>query len=127
MTGSKNKDIVEEVFSRSMKLDDRASALFACSEHPPQVSLEKREKSPSDLKGSPAAKDIDSSGNKPFQSATVARHESLPERTIKNRELIHQVKTFAAAGLVVFVLLFFAGRYLKQHGKKWKTGNCTAN
>ena len=116
MTGDKNKDIVEEVFSRSMKLDDRVSALFACFELPQQASLEKRQKSTSDLKMSPAANDTDSSDNKPFQSATGATHESLPERTIKNKELIHQVKTFVAAGLVVFVLLFFVGSYLKQHG-----------
>ena len=49
MTGDKNKDIVEEVFSRSMKVDDRVSALLACSKLPPQVLLEKAEKSPSDL------------------------------------------------------------------------------
>ncbi len=116
MTGDKNKDIVEEVFSRSMKLDDRVSALFACFQLPQQASLEKRQKSSSDLKKSPAAKDTDSSDNKPFQSAKGATHEPLPERTIKNKELSHQVKTFVAAGLVVFVLLFFVGRYLKQYG-----------
>ena len=84
MTGDKNKDIVEEVFGRSMNVDDRISALFACFEHPRQVSLEKGQKSPSDLKESPPAKDIGSSDNKPFQSAKGARHESLLERTIKN-------------------------------------------
>ncbi|MCD6392927.1 MAG: hypothetical protein J7M40_05420, partial [Planctomycetes bacterium] len=60
MTGSKNKDIVEEVFSRSMNVDDRASAFFACSEHPRQVSLEKGQKSPSNSKGSPEVKDAGS-------------------------------------------------------------------
>ncbi len=69
MTGDKNKDIVEEVFSRSMNVDGRVSAFLACLEHPPQVSPEKGQESPSDLKGSSAAKDIDSSDNKPFQSA----------------------------------------------------------
>ena len=116
MTDDKNKDIVEEVFSRSMNVDDRVSALFACFEHPRQVSLEKGQKSPSDLKGSPAGKDIDSSDNKPFQSAKGAGHESLPERTIKNKDLVRQVGTFVAAGLVVSVLIFFVGSYLRQRG-----------
>ena len=43
MDGGKNKDIVEEVFSRSMKADDRVSALFAQRTPTRQVSLEKDE------------------------------------------------------------------------------------
>ncbi len=79
----KYKDIVEEVFGKSTKADDRVSALFARLKHSPQVSPEKGQMCPSDLKDSPAAKDTGSSGNKPFQSATGATHEPLPERTIK--------------------------------------------
>jgi len=116
MTGDKNKDIVEEVFSRSMKVDDRISALLACSKPPPQVSLEKRQKSPSDLKGSPAAKDTGSSGNKPPQSPKGATHESLPERTIKNKDSIRRVRIVVAAGFAVLVPAFFVGGYLVQQG-----------
>ena len=116
MTGDKNKDIVEEVFSRSMKVDDRVSALFACFKLPPQVSLEKGQRSPSDLKGSPAEKDIDSSGNKLFQSAKGAGHKSLPERTIKNKDSTRRVRTVVVAGFAVLVLAFFVGGYLVQQG-----------
>ncbi len=116
MTGDKNKNIVEEVFSRSMNVDDRISALFACFEHPPQDSLEEGQKSPSDLKESPAAKDTGSSDNKPFQSAKGARHESLPERTIKNKDSTRRVRTVVVAGFAVLVLAFFVGGYLVRQG-----------
>ncbi len=116
MTDDENKDIVEEVFSRSMNVDDRTSALFASFEHPPQVSLEKGQKSPSDLKESPAAKDIDSSDNKLSQSAKGARRESLPERTIKNKDSTRRVRTVVVAGFAVLVLAFFVGGYLVQLG-----------
>ncbi len=114
MTGGKNKDIVEEVFSRSMKADDRISALFTHSKHPPQVSFEKGKKSPSDLKESPAAKDIGSSGNEQFQSTKGAKHESPSKGT--NKRLTRQVRTIAAAGLVLFGLAFLVGSYLRQDG-----------
>jgi len=102
----KYKDIVEEVFSKSKKADDRVSALFTRFKHPPQVSLEKGQMCPSDLKESPAAKDISSSGNK---------------RTIKNKKLLHQVRTVVVAGLVavVFVLAFLVGSYLGQLRKDY--------
>ncbi|GAG22034.1 unnamed protein product, partial [marine sediment metagenome] len=117
MTG-KYKDIVEEVFSKSTKADDRVSALFTHLKHPPQVSLEKGQMCPSDLKEPPAAKDTGSSGNKPFQSAKGAKYEFFSKRTIKNKELIHQVRTVVVAGLVVvaFVLAFLVGSYLRQQG-----------
>ena len=117
MTG-KYKDIVEEVFGKSKKADDRVSALFTRFKHPSQVSLEKGQMCPCDLKESPAAKDTGSSGNKPFQSAKGARYEFGSKRTIKNKELIHQVRTVVVAGLVAvaFVLAFLVGSYLRQHG-----------
>lgn len=114
MTG-KYKNIVEEVFSKSTKADDRVSALFARLKH---SSPEKGQMCPSDLKDSPAAKDTGSSGNKPFQSAKGVKYEFGSKRTIKNKELIHQVRIVVVAGLVavVFVLAFLVGSYLKQHG-----------
>ena len=116
MTGSKNKDIVEEVFNRSMEVDDRVSALLACAKLPGQVSLEEGQEGALDLKGSLAAKDADSLGCKPFQSAKGAGHEPGPKERIKNIDWIRQVKTVAVAGLVVFVLVFFADSYLRQRG-----------
>jgi len=114
----KYKDIVEEVFGKSTKADDRVSALFTRFKHPSQVSLEKGQMCPYDLKESPAAKDTGSSGNKPFQSAKGARYEFGSKRTIKNKELVHQVRTVVVAGLVAvaFVLAFLVGSYLRQHG-----------
>ena len=118
MTDGRYKDIVEEVFSKSTKADDRVSSLFARLNHPPQVSLEQGEKNPCDLKDSPSAKDIGSSGNKLFQSAKNAKYEFGSKRTIKNKELLRQVRTVVIAGLVgvVFVLAFLVGSYLGQHG-----------
>lgn len=118
MTDGRYKDIVEEVFSKSTKADDRVSSLFTRLNHPPQVSLEQGEKNPCDLKDSPAAKDIGSSGNELFQSAKGAKYEFGSKRTIKNKELIRQVRKVVVAGLVgvVFVLAFLVGSYLGQHG-----------
>lgn len=118
MADDKHKDIVEEVFSKSKKADDRVSALFARLKHPPQVSLEKGQMCPSDLKDSPSAKDIGSSGNKLLQSAKNAKYEFGSKRTIKNKKLLRQVRTVVVAGLVavVFVLAFLVGSYLGQHG-----------
>ena len=115
MADGKNKDIVEEVFGRSKKADDRISALFACVKKPPQVSLDKGEESSSGSKESPAAKDVDTSGNKLFQSAKGTRYEFLSKRTIKYKELIHQVRKVVAAGLVVFLLVLLMGSNLRQH------------
>jgi len=109
MTGSKDKDIVEEVFGRSMNVDDRVSALFTCLERPPQVSLE-------GMKQSHAAKDAGSSDNKLFQSAKGAKYESLPKRAIRNKKLVHQVGTVVVAGLAVLILALFVSSYLRQHG-----------
>ncbi len=116
MTDGKNKDIVEEVFSRSNQADDRVSALFTHLKHPPLVSLEKDQKSPSDLKESPAAKDTGSSGNKLFRSDKNTKYEVLSKRTIKNKELTHQVRTVVVVGLVVVILALLMGSYLRQHG-----------
>ena len=118
MTDGRYKDIVEEVFSKSTKADDRVSSLFTRLKHPPQVSLENGEMSPSDLKESPAEKDTGSLGNKLFQSAKGAKCEFGSKRTIKNKKLIHQVRTVLVAGLiaVVFVLAFLVGSYLRQYG-----------
>ena len=57
MSGGKDKDIVKEVFGRSMKVDDRASALFACIERLSQVSAETARGRLGDLNGSGGAKD----------------------------------------------------------------------
>ena len=115
MTDGRYKDIVEEVFSKSSKADDRVSALFTRLNNPPQVSLENGEINPCDLKESPAAKDTGSLGNTLFQSAKNAKHEFGSKRTIKNKELIHQVRTVVVV-VVVFVLAFLVGSYLRQYG-----------
>jgi hypothetical protein len=100
VTDGRYKDIVEEVFSKSKNADDRVSALFTRFKHPPQVSLEKGEMSPSDLKELAVAKE--------------AKYEFGSKRTIKNKKLIHQVRIVVAA--VVFVLAFLVGSYLRQLG-----------
>ena len=118
MADGEHKDIVEEVFSKSKKADDRVSALFTRLKHSPQVLLEKDEDSHSDLQDSPAAKDIGSLGNKPFQSAKGANYEFGSKRTIKNKKLTLQVRTVVVAGLVavLFVLAFLVGGNISQHG-----------
>jgi Tfp pilus assembly protein PilN len=100
VTDGRYKDIVEEVFSKSTKADNRVSSLLTRLKEPPQASLEKGEMNPCDLKESPAAKE--------------AKYEFESKRTIKNKELIHQVSIVAVA--VVFVLAFLVGGYLRQHG-----------
>jgi Tfp pilus assembly protein PilN len=114
VTDDKYKDIVEEVFSKSKNADDRVSALFTRLKHPPQVSLEQGEKNLCDLKDSPSAKDIGSSGNKLFQSAKNVKYEFGPKRIIKNKKSIHPVRIVAVA--VIFVLAFLVGSYLRQYG-----------
>jgi len=117
MTAGKNKDIVEEVFSRSMKVDDRVSALFTYSQLLPQVLSEKDRKISSDPKESLAAKDIGSSDNKLFQSAKGAKHKFFSKRTFKNnKELVHQVTIVVVAGLLVSVFAFFFSSYFVQGG-----------
>jgi len=117
MIDGENKDIVEEVFSRSSEADDRVSALFMHLKHPSQVSVEKAETSPCDLKESPAAKDTGSSGNKIFRSAKNVKYESLSKRTIKNKKMPTEKKDIAVlVGSFVFVLVFIMVSYLIQHG-----------
>jgi len=91
MNGIKTKDIVEEVFSKSINANDRVSALFKCFEQPRQIALEKEGKTPSELKESSAVKDIIYPGG--MQTLIVV-----------------------FAGLVVFVLVFFIDGYLRQPG-----------
>ena len=107
MTDGKNKNIVEEVFGRSMKGDDRVSALFSCIEQPPQAPLETAEDRPSDSNGSLP-------GNEQFQSAKDANHESISKGI--NKKSTHHAGTIAAVGLLLFGSIFFAGRYIIQDG-----------
>jgi len=100
MSGGKDKDIVKEVFGRSMKADDRASALFGCIERPSQVPVETTEDCRSDLNGSGGAK----GGN----------CESSSKRT--NKRLSRQVWIIAAGGLILSGLAFFVGSYFMQDG-----------
>jgi len=115
MADGKDKDIVQEVFGRSTKDDDRVSAIFANIVYPSQVSLEKEEKAPSALEEAPVVTDKDSSTNKQSQPIKAVTAEIAPKRTTKNKELVHQIGTFVGAGLVIFVLVFFVGSYLGQH------------
>jgi len=100
MSGGKDKDIVEEVFGRSMKADDRASALFGCIERPSQVSVETAEERRGDLNGSGGAK----GGN----------CENPSKGT--NKGLSCQVWIIAAGGLILSGLVFFVGGYFMQDG-----------
>ena len=101
MIDGENKDIVEEVFSRPSEPDDRVSTLFMHLKHPSQVSVEKDETSPCDLKESPAAKDT--------------KYEFLSKRT--NKKMPTEKNDIAVlVGLIVFILVFITGSYLRQHG-----------
>ena len=100
MTDGRYKDIVEEVFSKSTKADDRVSSLLTRLKEPPQVSLENGEMSPCDLKESPAAKGT--------------KYEFDSERTIRNKKLIYPVGAVVVA--VVFASVFVVGRYLREPG-----------
>ncbi len=100
MTVGKDKDIVEEVFGRSMKADDRASALFGCIERPSQVSVETAEDRRCGLNGSGGAKETNC--------------ENPSKGT--NKRLSRQVWTIAAGGLVLFGLAFFVSSYFMQDG-----------
>jgi hypothetical protein len=112
MSGGKDKDIVEEVFGRSMNDDERVSALFSRITLPSQISVEKSEQGPSDLTEAPAARDIAVSGDKMPQSI----NESSPAKTIRKRELIYQMRTVVFGGLVLLGGAFLVGSYLAQRG-----------
>jgi hypothetical protein len=100
MSVGKDKDIVQEVFGRSMKVDDRASALFGCIERLSQVSAETARGRRGELNGSVGAKE----GN----------CENASKGTKK--QLSRQVWTIAAGGLVLFGLVFFASSSFMQDG-----------
>ena len=100
MIGDKNKDIVEEVFDRSMKVDDRVSALFGCIERLSQVSNEKARISRDKLTDSGEPKDRD------CENASK----------VTNKRLSRHFWTIAAGGLVLLVLAFSAGGYFTQGG-----------
>ena len=98
MTDDKDKDIVEEVFGRSDKSDEKVSALFANINQPPQASLERRLTCPSG----------------PTESPKDAEHESPSKRTTRNTGSRRRVRAFVVAGFAVLVPAFFAGGYLLQ-------------
>ncbi len=100
MTDGRHKDIVEEVFSKSSKADDRVSSLFTHLNNPSQVSLEDGEINPCDSKGSPAVKE--------------AKCDFGSKRTIRNITLIYPAGAIVVA--VVLVSAFFVGSYLRQPG-----------
>ncbi len=117
MIDGENKDIVEEVFSRSKEADDRFSAPFAHLKGPAQVSVALEEASPCDLKESPAAKDTDSSDNELFQSANNTNYAFLSKKTIKNKKMSTEKNDIAIlAASIVFISVSIMGGYLRQHG-----------
>ena len=117
MIDGENKDIVEEVFSRSKEADDRVSALFAHLKDPAHVSVALDEAGPCDLKESPAAKDTDSSDNEPFQSANNTNYEFLSKKTIKNKKMPTEKNDMAIlVATAVFILVIIMGSYLRPHG-----------
>lgn len=101
MNDDTSKDIVEEVFSRSMKEDDRVSALFANHKNPPEVIVEKEDNG------------FSGSG----ESAKGANQES--KNTTTKRDSGNRVRIFLIAGLAVVVFGFFAGGYILE----WTTAS----
>ncbi|MHC5060623.1 MAG: PilN domain-containing protein [Planctomycetota bacterium] len=100
MTDGRHKDIVEEVFSKSTKADDRVSSLFTHLNHSPQIPPGKGETGPGNLKGPPAAKE--------------AEREFASERTVKNKKLARSFGIIAVGA--IFVSAFGVGNYLSRHG-----------
>ena len=116
MSDYKNKDIVQEVFSRPNKDDDNISAIFSNIVYPSQVPLEKGGKGPSASNEIPVATDTGSSDNILSQPVKGTEHEIAAKKAIKHKELIQQIGTVVGAGLVLMVLVFFVGSHLGQHG-----------
>lgn len=116
MSDGKDKDIVEEVFSRSKEGDDRVSALFSHLKSPEQVSVDKEAAGVREPKESPEVKDADASRDKVFQSANKTKYEFLAKGTVKSKKRIHRNMAVAGGGVVLLVLVFIAGSYLVGHG-----------
>lgn len=109
-TDRKSKDIVEEVFSRIMNVDERESALFNLGRVP---SLDRAD-GPSELENSSASEETGNSPSVPPQ--TVKAVEDVNRSKVNNLGPRHKAVMIATVVLILSGLSFFSGRYFLQDG-----------
>lgn len=117
MTDDKKKDIVEEVFSKSMKNDERVSALFKCIDNSPQSPLEPQsEDKPSDLIDSTASTDTEPSDNMNIQPPKPLEEDTTLEATIKSKPN-RQRSIVAITAVILIGVTFIVARNFIPFGK----------
>lgn len=101
MTDDKNKDIVEEVFGKPTKSDEKVSALFMHLKEPEHTTPQPSQKTTPDFTQSPKSS--------PPKTTSI--------KSIDNTKSNRRLKAIVTVGFAILVPALLTGGYFAQHGK----------